>query len=244
MASAVLVLLEAGLAAVALDVVRLMTKPEFEAPRGDSLDRPRRRLPGHLPADVDRLEHHQADAVLSGGDRPRGGARASPATWRWCRGFGAIGAAWTNAAAYAVQALAAFVLSQRVYPIPLEWGRLARLAAAGAVAWGLATLPPASMAPLTGLLVRGAIVCVTYPLVLLTLGFYDGREVRAMGRLVARMRTRRANVPEVPAALDGPVEAGGAIIEVPLVQDDLRDDEIVLQRPAVNRPAPGPTDAG
>jgi hypothetical protein len=45
--------------------------------------------------------------------------------------------------------------------------------------------------------------------------------------MVARARTRRDNVPEAPAALDGPIEAGGAILEVPLVQDDLLDDEIV-----------------
>ena len=60
--------------------------------------------------------------------------------------FGALGAAWTNAAAYVVLASVAFVLSQRVYPIPLEWGRLARLAIAATVAWLLASQLPAIVA--------------------------------------------------------------------------------------------------
>ena len=47
--------------------------------------------------------------------------------------FGSLGGAWSNAAAYGVMATTAFVLSQRVYPIPLEWGRLARIGSAQAV---------------------------------------------------------------------------------------------------------------
>ena len=48
---AVLLLLEAGLAAVAADAVRLMTKPEFEpAARGHPVDRPRHRLSGRVSA--------------------------------------------------------------------------------------------------------------------------------------------------------------------------------------------------
>jgi peptidoglycan biosynthesis protein MviN/MurJ (putative lipid II flippase) len=149
--------------------------------------------------------------------------------------FGAVGAAWTNAIAYAVLAVVAFVLSQRVYPIPLEWGRLARLGAAATGAWFVASLLPAALPPLWGLLARGAVVSLAYPALLFVLGFYDGRELRAVGRIVARARTRRTNVPDAPAALDGPVEAGGAILEVPLVQDDLLEDEIV------RRESPAPT---
>ena len=71
--------------------------------------------------------------------------------------FGSLGAAWANAAAYGVMASTAFVLSQRVYPIPLEWGRLARIGLAGTTAYVAAWALPA-MPPLAGGLVRGTVV--------------------------------------------------------------------------------------
>jgi hypothetical protein len=141
--------------------------------------------------------------------------------------FGVVGAAWVNASAYFVLASVAFALSQRVYPYALEWGRMARLALAATGAWLLAMQLPDSLSPLVGLIARGLVVCAAYPVLLLALGFYDGRELRTVGRIAARLRARRTNTPETPAALDGPVEAGGAILEVPLVQDDLRENEIV-----------------
>jgi O-antigen/teichoic acid export membrane protein len=241
---AVLVLLEAGLSAVAVDVVRLMTKPEFEPAAhvipwiGLGIVFQGVYLLTSIGLNITKQTRFYPVATgVAACTSLAGNLVLVP-------GYGAIGAAWTNAAAYAVQAITAFVLSQRVYPVPLEWGRLAKLAAAGLGAYALATLPPASTAPLAGLLVRGAIVCAAYPLLLLVLRFYDGREVRALTGLVARMRARRSNVPEAPAALDGPVEAGGAILEVPLVQDDLREDEIVLEHAAPRAPReatdPGP----
>ena len=46
--------------------------------------------------------------------------------------FGIIGAAWANAAAYAVQAAVAYAFAQRFYPIAYEVGRLTRVAVAAA----------------------------------------------------------------------------------------------------------------
>ena len=135
-------------------------------------------------------------------------------------------------------AATAFVLSQRVYPIPLEWGRLARLALAATGAWLLATLLPASMPPLAGLLARGAIVVRGVSRAACSRS--ASTTGVSCGRWAAWSRGPHAshNVPEAPAALDGPIEAGGAILEVPLVQDDLLDDEIVLARRARrSRPA-------
>jgi O-antigen/teichoic acid export membrane protein len=229
---AVLVLLEAGLAAVSLDVVRLMTKPEFEG------------AAQVIPWIGLGLVFHGVYLLTSIGlnitkqTRFYPVATGAPAVASLVGNlalvprFGALGAAWTNAVAYAVLAIVAFVLSQRVYPIPLEWGRLVRLALAGAGAWFVASLLPTTLAPFWGLLARGAVVCATYPALLFLLGFYDGRELRTVGRMVARARTRRTNVPDAPAALDGPIEAGGAIIDVPLVQDDLLEDEIVRREPS------------
>ena len=56
----------------------------------------------------------------------------------WVPAFGILGAAYATLAAYVVMAGAMFFFSQRVFPIPYEWGRLGRLAliAAGVYAAG------------------------------------------------------------------------------------------------------------
>lgn len=224
---AVLVLLEAGLAAVAMDVVRLMTKPGFEDAAhvipwiGLGLVFHGVYLLTSIGLNITKQTRFYPVATTAAAVASVAGNLALVPH------YGAMGAAWTNAASYFVLASVAFVLSQRVYPIPLEWGRLARLALAATGAWLLAAQLPATLSPLAGLLARGLVVCATYPVLLLAVGFYDGRELRTVGRMIARARTKRANVPAAPAALDGPVEAGGAILEVPLVQDDLLENEIV-----------------
>jgi O-antigen/teichoic acid export membrane protein len=113
--------------------------------------------------------------------------------------FGAVGAAWSNAAAYGVMATTAFVLSQRVYPIPLEWGRLARIGIAGVIAYAAAWALPA-MPPLAAALARGTLVIAVFPAVLAALGFLDARELRTLGRLLDRVRAGRAG--PAPAAAE------------------------------------------
>ena len=56
--------------------------------------------------------------------------------------FGAMGAAWATVLAYAVMAALGHALSRRVFPIPFEGGRIARLSAAAAAAYALAALVP------------------------------------------------------------------------------------------------------
>ena len=100
---AVLALLTAGLSAVGRQAAEAMTHGRFLAPGRSALERRRhrhlldggRRLPaGRLSADVDRPEHHQADAVLSRGDDHRGGDErgaelpADPALRHRRRGLG------------------------------------------------------------------------------------------------------------------------------------------------------------
>ena len=125
-----LTLLVAGLAAVGPEIVRWVLPPQFHgAARIVPWIGLARRLPRRLPADVDRPQHHQGDAATT---RSRPAPPRSPAsspTSLLVPRFGSLGAAWANAAAYGVMASTAFVLSQRVYPIPLEWGRLARIGA-------------------------------------------------------------------------------------------------------------------
>ena len=114
--------------------------------------------------------------------------------------YGSLGAAWSNAAAYGVMAGTAFVLSQRVYPIPLEWGRLARIGVAGTVAYAAAWSLPA-MSPLVATLVRGGVVTLAFPACLAALGFLDARELRTLGRVLERVRAGRTGAAaETPAA--------------------------------------------
>jgi len=113
--------------------------------------------------------------------------------------FGSLGAAWANAAAYGVMASTAFVLSQRVYPIPLEWGRLARIGLAGTTAYVAAWALP-SMPPLASGLVRGTVVTAAFPGCLAALGFLDARELRTLGRMLERVRAGRAG--PAPAAAE------------------------------------------
>ncbi|MFI5078712.1 MAG: lipopolysaccharide biosynthesis protein, partial [Vicinamibacteria bacterium] len=113
--------------------------------------------------------------------------------------YGSVGAAWSNAAAYGVMAGTALVLSQRVYPIPLEWGRLARIGAAGAIAYVAAWALPA-MPPFAAFLARGSVVTVVFPACLAALGFLDARELRTLGRMLERVRAGRAG--PAPAAAE------------------------------------------
>ena len=115
--------------------------------------------------------------------------------------YGSVGAAWSNAAAYGVMASTAFVLSQRVYPIPLEWSRLARIGVAGTIAYVAAWALPA-MAPFVGALARGAVVMIVFPAGLATLGFLDARELRTLGRMLERVRAGRAGPAPAAAATD------------------------------------------
>ena len=113
--------------------------------------------------------------------------------------YGSVGAAWSNAAAYGVMAGTALVLSQRVYPIPLEWGRLARIGAAGAIAYVAAWALPA-MPPFAAFLARGSVVTIVFPACLAALGFLDARELRTLGRMLERVRAGRAG--PAPAAAE------------------------------------------
>ena len=81
-----------------------------------------------------------------------------------------VGAAWANAAAYAVQAALAYRFSQRFYPIEYETGRIGLVIAAAVTASLCARALPA-MPPIAGLGVRGATVVLVYGAILVAAGF-------------------------------------------------------------------------
>jgi len=60
--------------------------------------------------------------------------------------FGMMGAAWATLASYAVMAAMGAVISQRLFPIPFERGRMGAFAAGAAVVFALGRMGPAGLA--------------------------------------------------------------------------------------------------
>jgi O-antigen/teichoic acid export membrane protein len=211
---AVLVLLSAGLSAVAGDLVRLMTAPKFhEAYRvipwitiavtlqgvylltsiGMNITKKTQYYP--VAAGTAAAANVLANVVLI----PR---------------FGMLGPAWANVISYTVLAGVAYALSQRFYPISYERGRIARVVAAGAIAYGVAAfVVPAPGPALAGLLIRGTTVAVLYPAILAASGFFHRAELAHLRALAAQLRSarRRKPTPELPpeaAGLDDGADEG------------------------------------
>jgi O-antigen/teichoic acid export membrane protein len=119
--------------------------------------------------------------------------------------LGIVGAGIALVASYLVVLALMYGFTQRLFPVPYEWGRLARvvLVSTALVLLGELLLPTAG---LLGFLGRSA-VWLAYPLVLLASGFFTPGErrwfarLRRPGELAAELRALRGR----PAAVDGSV---------------------------------------
>src|SRR6185503_12478314 len=117
--------------------------------------------------------------------------------------LGIVGAALALVASYLVVLALMYVFTQRLFPVPYQWGRLARvvLTTAALVGAGELLIPTAGFA---GLLARTALLAL-YPLGLLATGFFTSGErawlarLRHPGELFASLQTLRAQ----PSAVDG-----------------------------------------
>jgi hypothetical protein len=90
-----------------------------------------------------------------------------------------MGAAVATVAAYVTMALGMAWWSQRVYPVPYQWRRVATAA--------LAAVALATAGKVLDVGLPGAVVlCAAYPVALALLGFTSREERRRLGRLVAR----------------------------------------------------------
>jgi O-antigen/teichoic acid export membrane protein len=128
--------------------------------------------------------------------------------------FGMMGAAWANAAAYALQALLAYSFSQRFFPVRYETRRIVLLVLAAAIACFSARALP-SMYPIAGVLVRGTTVVLVYVGLLALTGFFKPEELQALAALRGRIpEPRTAPAPEV-------TELGGEIVAADLLPDEL-----------------------
>jgi O-antigen/teichoic acid export membrane protein len=101
--------------------------------------------------------------------------------------WGMVGVAWATPAAYALMAALGALQSQRVYPVPFEWGRLAQLAAYVLGLFAIDRWFASALAPLSpiGVALKFLLVAAL-PLVLLATGFFRHGEMQAL-RGLARM---------------------------------------------------------
>ncbi len=133
--------------------------------------------------------------------------------------LGIVGAGIALVASYLVVVAATYGFTQRLFPVPYEWGRLAKvvLVSAVLVALGELLLPTEGLAGLAGRLA----LLLAYPLALLVSGFFSREERRTLahlrhpGELLAAYRALRDRPPEV----DGQVPEA---YETELMDDDRR----------------------
>jgi O-antigen/teichoic acid export membrane protein len=117
--------------------------------------------------------------------------------------LGIVGAGLALVASYVVVLALMYVFTQRLFPVPYQWGRLARVVLTAAVLVGAGELLLPTVGAL-GLLGRGALLAA-YPLALLASGFFTPAErvwlarLRHPGDLVASFQRLRSE----PSAVDG-----------------------------------------
>jgi len=117
--------------------------------------------------------------------------------------LGIVGAGLALVASYLVVVLLMYRFTQRLFAVPYEWSRLARVVLVSAALVGLGEL----LLPTDGLdgLISRAVLWLAYPAVLLASGFFTAEErswlarLRRPGELLASLRAAR----ERPAAVDG-----------------------------------------
>jgi O-antigen/teichoic acid export membrane protein len=133
--------------------------------------------------------------------------------------LGIVGAGLALVASYMVVLGLMYAFTQRLFPVPYEWGRLLRVVLVVAALVGVAELLVPTSGAL-GLLLR-ALLFAAYPLALLATRFFTPGERRRLARLrhpsavVASLASLRAQ----PAAVDGQVPE---VYEVERFDEDMR----------------------
>lgn len=192
---AVVVLLAAGTTAVARDVVLVMLAPSYlDAARVIPLIAIGMAFQGvYLLTSIGlnltgRTEFYPVATFVAAAIGLGSGLYLMPR-------FGVTGAAISFLLAYMTQAILAFWLAQRVYPIRYEAGRILRILVAGALATavGLWVVPP--MPALAGLLVRGVATTTVYVGLLWGSGFLRATERAFLAERWAGRRHRSTPPP-------------------------------------------------
>jgi O-antigen/teichoic acid export membrane protein len=122
--------------------------------------------------------------------------------------FGIVGAALALVASYLVVTVLMYVFTQRLFPVPYQWGRLARVVLAAAVLVGLGELVMPTSGAL-GFLGRG-LLWALYPLALWASGFFTPEE----RGWIARLRHPATVLAGIAALRSQPPAVEGAVSEV------------------------------
>ena len=93
--------------------------------------------------------------------------------------LGIVGSGVANVTAYAVLAGVSWSFAHRFYPIQYEYGRIARVLAAGVIAFLAGRFLPLTVGPVVGVLARGTTVVAAFPAVLAVSGFFVPMELEA-----------------------------------------------------------------
>jgi O-antigen/teichoic acid export membrane protein len=107
----------------------------------------------------------------------------------WIPAYGMAGAAWSTLVSFLVQAVMTYWISNRIYPITVEWGRLAALVLAGVGAQVVTMWFPV-MSPYASTAVKSVLMAGIAVLLLLTPGFVKRDEREAVHRLRVRLFRR------------------------------------------------------
>lgn len=103
--------------------------------------------------------------------------------------FGMYGAMGATVAAFLFVGASTAVLSQRIYPLAHEYGRLLKILLAGGLVFGVAvSFEPGGLVP--GLVWHLAMACVAFPGLLIALGFLQDEERALLGSTLQRLRGR------------------------------------------------------
>lgn len=133
--------------------------------------------------------------------------------------LGIVGAGLALVASYIIVVALMYVFTQRLFPVPYQWGRLARVLLVSAALVGLGEL----LLPTEGFVALAArvVLWLAYPAVLLLSGFFTKEERGWLARLrhpAALLESLRALRSE-PAVVDGSVSE---IYEVERMDEDSR----------------------
>src|SRR5207248_6534638 len=104
--------------------------------------------------------------------------------------FGMMGAAAAALIAFVFQCTLQVVVGHRLYPIPYEWGRIARLTAVGVAIYFAGAAITWSSVPAA--LVGKGLLLLTGPLLLYAIGFFEPGEMARVKMLFADFRRGRA----------------------------------------------------
>ena len=139
--------------------------------------------------------------------------------------LGILGAGLALVASYALVLALTYVFTQRLFPVPYEWGRLALLVAAAAatVAVGETLLPTDGAA---GLLGRTAL-WLAFPALLWVSGFLTDAERRSLRAMLrpAAVRERLRELRTGPAAEEGRTAERGGRLGPEVYEAAARDEE-------------------